>query len=273
MFMSNLSVKPTAPILPASAPAAPAPQTATPTASAPAAAPSALAEGDQLKTYTVKKGDNLWNIAKKELGDPTRWKAIHQLNTASVRNPDLIYPNQILKLPIAVTSVPAQPVQPVPAPPTQPVTPPAPPAVEPTPVASEPIQPAPPSEPVKPAPPAVVPKPDQNIAPAKPKSNGVAMAAAIGGTIGVVGTGGALIGITRSLGAPLANLGGYGTAQVVAGKLASIGLAVPQGPALTKLVSSIGGPKVAGAAVAVGVGLAAAGIAAGGYYLYQKTKD
>ena len=71
----------------------------------------------------------------------------------------------------------------------------------------------------------------------------------------------------------MSNLGGYGTAQLVAQKLASFGLAVPQGPALTKMVASIGGPKVAAAGVAVGVGLAAAGIAAGGYYLYRKASD
>ena len=47
-------------------------------------------------TYTVKKGDTLWNIAKKELGDGTRYKEIAKLNNIS--NPNKIYPGQILKL-------------------------------------------------------------------------------------------------------------------------------------------------------------------------------
>lgn len=48
------------------------------------------------KTYTVKKGDTLWNIAKKELGDGTRYKEIAKLN--NIANPNKIYPGQILKL-------------------------------------------------------------------------------------------------------------------------------------------------------------------------------
>lgn len=48
------------------------------------------------KTYTVKKGDTLWNISKKELGDGTRYKEIAKLNNIS--NPNKIYPGQILKL-------------------------------------------------------------------------------------------------------------------------------------------------------------------------------
>lgn len=48
------------------------------------------------KTYTVKKGNTLWNIAKKELGDGTRYKEIAKLNNIS--NPNKIYPGQILKL-------------------------------------------------------------------------------------------------------------------------------------------------------------------------------
>lgn len=49
------------------------------------------------KTYTVKKGDTLWNISKKELGDGTRYKEIAKLNNIS--NPNKIYPGQVFKLP------------------------------------------------------------------------------------------------------------------------------------------------------------------------------
>lgn len=49
------------------------------------------------KTYTVKKGDTLWNIAKKELGDGTRYKEIAKLN--NIANPNKIYPGQVFRLP------------------------------------------------------------------------------------------------------------------------------------------------------------------------------
>lgn len=51
------------------------------------------------KTYTVKKGDCLWNIAKKELGNAGRYKEIYELNKDKIRNPNLIYPGQVLALP------------------------------------------------------------------------------------------------------------------------------------------------------------------------------
>lgn len=47
-------------------------------------------------TYTVKKGDCLINICKKELGDANKWRDIAKLNNMS--NPDLIYPGQVIKL-------------------------------------------------------------------------------------------------------------------------------------------------------------------------------
>ena len=47
-------------------------------------------------TYQVKKGDTLWNIAKKELGAGNKYQDIAKLNNLS--NPNLIYPGQILKL-------------------------------------------------------------------------------------------------------------------------------------------------------------------------------
>ena len=48
------------------------------------------------KTYTVKKGDTLWNIAKKELGNGSRYKEIAELN--NIANPNKIYPGQVFKL-------------------------------------------------------------------------------------------------------------------------------------------------------------------------------
>lgn len=48
------------------------------------------------KKYTVKKGDTLWNICKKELGDGQKYKEIAKLN--KLENPDKIYPGQELRL-------------------------------------------------------------------------------------------------------------------------------------------------------------------------------
>jgi len=49
--------------------------------------------------YTVKRGDCLYNIAKALLGNPERWRDIHSLNSDIIKNPNLIYPGQILKIP------------------------------------------------------------------------------------------------------------------------------------------------------------------------------
>jgi hypothetical protein len=107
------------------------------------------------------------------------------------------------------------------------------------------------------------------------KGSGTAKAALVGGTLGTVATGAVLIGVTRSLAPPLSNLGGYATAQVVAKSVNSVigkvGLKVPTGPALTKIVSKVGGPKVAGSVTALAVGAVVAGVAAGGYYLYNRS--
>lgn len=47
-------------------------------------------------TYTVKKGDCLWNIAKKQLGDGAKYKEIAKKN--GISDPNRIYPGQVLKL-------------------------------------------------------------------------------------------------------------------------------------------------------------------------------
>lgn len=53
----------------------------------------------QARTYTVQAGDCLWNIAKKQLGDGSRWTEIYGLNRDKVGNPNLIHPGQVLTLP------------------------------------------------------------------------------------------------------------------------------------------------------------------------------
>lgn len=49
-------------------------------------------------TYTVKPGDYLILIAKKELGDGNKWKDIYELNKDKIKDPNLIYPGQVFKL-------------------------------------------------------------------------------------------------------------------------------------------------------------------------------
>ena len=51
------------------------------------------------KTYTVKSGDCLWNIAKAHLGNGARYTEIYNLNKDIIKNPNLIYPGQVLKMP------------------------------------------------------------------------------------------------------------------------------------------------------------------------------
>jgi FtsZ-binding cell division protein ZapB len=58
-------------------------------------------------TYTVgtwaKDRDCLWNIAGKEqiYNDPFMWPKIWQANTDKIRNPDIIFPGQVLNIPAA----------------------------------------------------------------------------------------------------------------------------------------------------------------------------
>ena len=53
------------------------------------------------RTYTVVKGDSLSKIAKRELGDANKWHAIYEANKDRIKNPDLIYPGDVLTLPNA----------------------------------------------------------------------------------------------------------------------------------------------------------------------------
>ena len=56
-------------------------------------------QAPQQTTYTVKSGDCLWNIAKKYLGDGSRYNETYNLNKDKITNPNLIYAGQVLTLP------------------------------------------------------------------------------------------------------------------------------------------------------------------------------
>ncbi|MGE5399906.1 MAG: LysM peptidoglycan-binding domain-containing protein [Ignavibacteriales bacterium] len=53
------------------------------------------------QNYTVVRGDCLWNIAKKKdvYNNAFAWPKIYQANRDQIKNPDLIYPKQIFKIP------------------------------------------------------------------------------------------------------------------------------------------------------------------------------
>ena len=54
----------------------------------------------QPKTYTVKPGDCLYNIAKRLYGKGEEWKKIYAANRGSIGgNPNLIYPGQVFAIP------------------------------------------------------------------------------------------------------------------------------------------------------------------------------
>jgi nucleoid-associated protein YgaU len=54
-----------------------------------------------VKSYTVVKGDCLWRIAKRpeHYGNGFAWPVIYKANRDQIKNPDLIYPKQIFKIP------------------------------------------------------------------------------------------------------------------------------------------------------------------------------
>lgn len=51
------------------------------------------------RTYTVKRGDCLWNIAKKYYGKGSQYTKIYNANRSKIKNPNLIYPGQVLTIP------------------------------------------------------------------------------------------------------------------------------------------------------------------------------
>ena len=51
------------------------------------------------QNYTVKRGDCLWNIAKKYYGNGSKYTTIYNANRDKIKNPNLIYPGQVLWIP------------------------------------------------------------------------------------------------------------------------------------------------------------------------------
>jgi len=47
----------------------------------------------------IRRGDNLWTIARRVYGEGIKYTTIYEANTGQIRNPDRIYPGQVFNLP------------------------------------------------------------------------------------------------------------------------------------------------------------------------------
>ncbi len=59
--------------------------------------PQIIAAGNTM--VVVQPGNSLWRIARRTLGEGTRYTVIFEANRDRIRDPDLIYPGQILEVP------------------------------------------------------------------------------------------------------------------------------------------------------------------------------
>ncbi|MEA2835297.1 MAG: hypothetical protein QOG66_3499 [Methylobacteriaceae bacterium] len=78
------------------APAAARPQSATSVA---ASNPTADPIVPEIATAMVTRGDSLWRISRLRFGKGMRYTVIYEANASQIRNPDLIYPGQLLVMP------------------------------------------------------------------------------------------------------------------------------------------------------------------------------
>ena len=60
---------------------------------------TASAETPRRQIIRVRKGDSLWRISKRHLGNGKKWAQFYKLNKRKIDNPDLIFPGQTLIIP------------------------------------------------------------------------------------------------------------------------------------------------------------------------------
>ena len=70
------------------------------TAIVPDSASSSTVVVPKVTTTTVSRGDSLWRLSQLSYGAGTRYAVIYKANKEQIRNPNLIYPGQILVLPV-----------------------------------------------------------------------------------------------------------------------------------------------------------------------------
>lgn len=56
-------------------------------------------QGAEPVFHTVEKGDSLWKIAEKTLGNGAHYQKIFEANRPMLSDPDKIYPGQVLRIP------------------------------------------------------------------------------------------------------------------------------------------------------------------------------
>jgi nucleoid-associated protein YgaU len=72
-------------------------------AAAPASEPGDVVTGPKLQSVDgaviIRRGDTLWRISRRVYGRGTRYSTIYLANQDQIRNPDLIWPGQVFKVP------------------------------------------------------------------------------------------------------------------------------------------------------------------------------
>lgn len=66
-------------------------------------------ESAQEVRHEVVKGETLWGLAERYLGNPYRWPLIYEANRSTVQDPDLIEPGQLLVIPGVTEGMEAAP--------------------------------------------------------------------------------------------------------------------------------------------------------------------
>jgi LysM repeat protein len=69
-----------------------------PVAEAAAQGGAARDSSEMGRTHVVRKGDTLWELARRYLGDGHKWELLYRLNLGVVLNPHWIEPGQVLKV-------------------------------------------------------------------------------------------------------------------------------------------------------------------------------
>lgn len=54
---------------------------------------------DPVEFYEIKQGDTLWAIAKNHYGDGNKYHQIFEANREVIKDADLIYPGQKIRIP------------------------------------------------------------------------------------------------------------------------------------------------------------------------------